>query len=218
MEKIEVMQDVLSANEYIAQENRKHFKKKGALVINIMSSPGSGKTSLIIETIKRLKDWKIVVIEGDVEGDVDAKKIEETGIPAIQINTSGACHLDARMIHKALQKMNDEKVDLVLIENVGNLICPTSYNLGEDYKVVILSLPEGEDKPLKYPRIFQVADLLVLNKIDMEGPADFNFKNFNKIINKVNPKLEMAPVSCKSGKGMDKWIDWIKGVHAKDQD
>ncbi len=210
MEKIEVMKDVLSANEYMAQQNKEFFKRNKTLVINIMSSPGSGKTSTIVRTIEKLNDYKILVIEGDVAGDIDAQKIDKTGTDVIQINTSGACHLDARMIHKALEKIKDSRYDLVLIENVGNLICPTSYNLGEDFKVVILSVPEGEDKPLKYPKIFQVTDLALINKIDMMSSADFNMANFKKIMDKVNPKLEIISISCKTGENIDKWVEWIK--------
>ena len=210
MEKIEVMQDVLSANEYMAQQNKEIFKKHNSLVLNIMSSPGSGKTSTIVKTINGLSDWKILVIEGDVAGDVDAKKIEKTGTDVIQINTSGACHLDARMIYQALDKVKNKKYDLVLIENVGNLICPTAYNLGEDYKIIILSIPEGEDKPLKYPRIFQIADLLLVNKIDMLSATDFDRLNLDNILAQVNPKLEKIIISCKTGEGVDEWIKWLK--------
>ena len=210
MEKIEVMQDVLSANDYMAKQNKELFKKHNSLVMNIMSSPGSGKTSTIVETIKKLADWKILVIEGDVAGDIDAKKIEQTGTDVIQINTSGACHLDARMIFQALEKVKDKKYDLVLIENVGNLICPTAYNLGEDYKIVILSVPEGVDKPLKYPKIFQIGDILLVNKIDMLSVADFDESEFKDILAQINPKLESISMSCKTGEGIDEWIKWIK--------
>ena len=178
-----------------------------------MSSPGSGKTSTIIQTINKLKDWKILVIEGDLAGDIDARKIEETGTAVIQINTSGTCHLDAGMVNKAVEKFKDEKFDLILLENVGNLICPTSYNLGEDKKVVILSIPEGEDKPLKYPKIFQIADLLLVNKVDMMSATDFNQDNLGKILNEVCPKLNLISISCKTGDGIDEWIEWIKNIH-----
>lgn len=210
MKKIEVMQDVLSANDLIAKENRDTFLKNNTLAINIMSSPGSGKTSTILQTIKHLPDWKILVIEGDVAGDIDAKKIEKTGTDVIQINTSGACHLDARMIHKALNNLEKQKYDLVLIENVGNLICPTSYDLGESKKIVILSVPEGEDKPLKYPKIFQIADLLLVNKIDMLSVADFNQSDFIKILEDINPTLNTIEISSKTGEGIKKWTEWLK--------
>lgn len=211
MKKIEVMHDVLSANDYVAKQNKEFFQNKGSMVINIMSSPGSGKTSFIVETIKQLNDLDILVIEGDVEGDVDAQTIEKTGKKAVQINTSGACHLDASMIHQAVSTFQDTKLDLVMIENVGNLICTTSYDLGEDYKIAILSTPEGEDKPLKYPRMFQIADLLIINKIDMMEASGFNLERFKYIINKINPKLEYIQISCRTGDGLKNWTDWIKG-------
>ncbi len=209
MKKINVMKEVLSSNELIALQNREYFKKNNTLVLNIMSSPGSGKTSLILETIKRLPDYKILVIEGDVAGDIDAKKIEKSGTDVFQINTYDSCHLNASMINTIVNKIK-VKYDLVLIENVGNLICPVEYNLGENYKVVILSIPEGEDKPVKYPKIFEKADLLLINKIDLIDYSDFDFNKLNETLKKLNKGLKTLRLSCKKSAGFEELIKWIK--------
>jgi len=209
MKKINVMQDVLSSNDLTALQNREYFNKNKTLVLNIMSSPGSGKTSVILETIKRLNGLKILVIEGDVAGDIDAKKIEKSGTDAFQINTYDSCHLNASMINKVIRKIK-VKYDLILIENVGNLICPVEYNLGENYKIVILSIPEGEDKPVKYPKIFEKSDLLLINKIDLLDYSDFDFEKLDETLKKLNKNMKAVKLSCKKSTGFEDWIKWIK--------
>ncbi|MBN2544527.1 MAG: hydrogenase nickel incorporation protein HypB [Spirochaetes bacterium] len=209
MKKINVMQDVLSSNEIIALKNHEYFKKNNTIVFNIMSSPGSGKTSVILETIKKLFNYKILVIEGDIAGDIDAKKIEKSGTDVYQINTFDSCHLNASMINTVIQKIK-KRYDLILIENVGNLICPVEYNLGEDYKIVILSVPEGHDKPVKYPKIFEKANLLLINKIDLMDFSDFDFKKLNETLKKLNKNLQPVKISCKKSLGIEEWINWIK--------
>lgn len=209
MKKINVMQDVLSSNEIIALKNHEYFKKNNTIVFNIMSSPGSGKTSVILETIKKLFNYKILVIEGDIAGDIDAKKIEKSGTDVYQINTFDSCHLNASMINTVIQKIK-KRYDLILIENVGNLICPVEYNLGEDYKIVILSVPEGHDKPIKYPKIFEKANLLLINKIDLMDFSDFDFKKLNETLKKLNKNLQPVKISCKKSLGIEEWINWIK--------
>lgn len=209
MKKVDVQRQILTANDYVAEQNKEFFNHINATVLNIMASPGAGKTSVILQTIKNLPDLNILVIEGDIAGDIDARKVEELGVPAIQINTGGGCHLNASMIQAAIERFPEKIIDLVLIENVGNLICPAQFNLGEDFKVVILSVPEGHDKPLKYPIIFQNANLVLLNKIDLLSLSDFDMTEFTNYVKRVNPEVEIIRVSCKTGEGIDKWIECV---------
>ena len=210
---ITVGEKILGANEEKAKVNKKRLDKHGILTINIMSSPGAGKTSLILSTIKHLrKKARIAVIEGDVASSVDAEKVNALGIPVVQINTAGGCHLDAFMVEPALDNLPLEKVDLLFIENVGNLICPNNFALGEDIKLMIASLPEGDDKPYKYPAMFADTDVVLLNKTDLEPYLDFNTNAFKKVVTGLNPDVIIFPVSCKSGAGLEAWFAWLESV------
>lgn len=208
--KVEIVKDILSANEQIAQENRRLFDEKGVFVLNVMAAPGAGKTSLIERTIEALRDrLRIGVIEGDVASTIDADRIARLGVPVVQINTGGACHLDANMVRVALPRLPLDETDLLLIENVGNLICPTSFALGEHLKVMIASTPEGDDKPYKYPGMFSVVDVLALNKVDLLPLLEFDLDYFRRGVEALNPDVAFFPVSCKTGKGVQEWIDWL---------
>ncbi len=208
---IKVLQNILSANDAIARRNQERLDKHGILAINVMSSPGSGKTSLILQTIKKLKEKnRIAVIEGDVASRVDADKVHQHGVPVIQINTAGGCHLDADMTENALDNLPLAETDLLLIENVGNLICPAEFALGEHKKVMLLSMPEGDDKPHKYPLMFTETDVVLVNKIDLLPYLDFNMGAFNKTVTGLNPKVKIFPVSCKTGEGLEAWFSWLQ--------
>jgi len=209
---IKLQQNILAANDKLAAELKEIFENKGIYVINLMASPGAGKTSFILQTIEALKDdLNIAVIEGDIASKVDAEKVREHGVAAIQINTGGACHLDANMIRGALDVLDLDEIDLLIIENVGNLVCPVEFNLGETVKIVILSVPEGDDKPIKYPRIFIESEVLVLNKIDLLDYVDFNSESLENILNGLNPAINIFKVSCKYASGIDEWVSWLKG-------
>ena len=208
--KIEVLKGITSANDAIAAQNRQILDKHKILTLNLMSSPGAGKTSLILQTIDRLKnELKLAVIEGDVASKIDADKIDKQGIPVVQINTGAACSLEAQMITPALDKLPLENIDLLFIENVGNLICPAEFALGEHKKVVISSIPEGDDKPTKYPLMFTEADAVVINKLDLLPHLEFDLTGFCKTIEGLNPKVKIFEVSCKTGAGIDAWCSWI---------
>lgn len=210
---ITVGEDILGANEEKARANKKRLHSHGVLTVDIMSSPGAGKTSLILSTIKSVKEKvRIAVIEGDVASSVDADKINEMGIPVVQINTAGGCHLDANMVESALNGLPLENTDLLLIENVGNLICPNAFTLGEDKRVMISSMPEGDDKPYKYPAMFADSDVVLLNKIDLQPHLDFNVEDFKKTVTGLNPDVIFFPISCKTGQGMDAWLDWLESA------
>jgi hydrogenase nickel incorporation protein HypB len=208
---ITIAEDILGANEEKAQNNQNWLDKHGILAINIMSSPGAGKTSLILSTINRLKqNVRMAVIEGDVASSMDAEKVNEQGVAAVQINTAGGCHLDANMIENALNNLPLNKTDLLFIENVGNLICPVEFALGEHKRAMILSLPEGDDKPYKYPAMFADADVVLLNKIDLLPHLDFNIDAFQKAVTGLNPKGRIFPISCQTGEGLDAWFSWLE--------
>ena len=210
---ITVGEDILGANEEKARANKKRLDSHGVLTIDIMSSPGAGKTSLILSTIKHMKEkTRIAVIEGDVASSVDADKINEMGIPVVQINTAGGCHLDANMVESALNGLPLENTDLLLIENVGNLICPNAFALGEDKRVMISSMPEGDDKPYKYPAMFADSDVVLLNKIDLQPHLDFNVDDFKKTVTGLNPDVIIFSVSCKTGVGMEAWFAWLESA------
>lgn len=210
---IKLLTKVLEVNENIAKENRLLFKTKGVFTINLMGAPGSGKTSLIEKTVILLKDRiSIGVIVGDISGSIDAKRIASYKIPVVQINTEnigGQCHLDANMVKQASSSLPLEKINVLFIENVGNLICPAEFELGENKKVVLASVPEGDDKPLKYPVLFQIADLIVLNKMDLIDKCEFQVMRFQKNIRKINPKVQVFKVSTKTGEGISQWINWL---------
>jgi len=207
---IKVLKDILGANEQIAERNRRLLDSKGVFAINVMSSPGAGKTSLILETIRRLKGKvRIGVIEGDVSSSLDAEKVGKKKVPVIQINTGGECHLDANMTSRALDNLALDDIELLLIENVGNLICTAEFQLGEHKKVVILSVPEGDDKPYKYPLMFHVADVVLVNKIDLLPYLKFDMEGFSKAVRGINQKVEIFPISCTTHQGMEKWVSWV---------
>jgi hydrogenase nickel incorporation protein HypB len=213
MKKIEVIQNVLEANETIANRNQQLLDKHKVFVINIMSAPGAGKTSLILQTLTRLKGrLNIAVIEGDVASKVDAEKVQGKAKAVVQINTGNmpeSCSLMAAMIESALKDMPLDNMDLILIENVGNLICPAEFTLGEHKRVVISSLPEGDDKPIKYPLIFIDADAVIINKMDLLPHVDFDIAAFRRSITGLNPKVEVFELSCKTSEGIEKWCSWI---------
>lgn len=213
MKKIEVIQNVLEANETVARRNRQLLDKHKVFAINIMSAPGAGKTSLILQTLAGLKGkLNIGVIEGDVASTVDAEKVQSKARAVVQINTGNmpeSCSLMAAMIESALKDMPLEDIDLILIENVGNLICPAEFALGEHKRVVISSLPEGDDKPTKYPLIFVDADAVIINKVDLLPHVDFDIAAFRLSITGLNPKVEIFELSSKTGEGIERWCSWI---------
>ena len=207
---IKVLKDILSANDQRAKENRELMDRNGIFAINITASPGAGKTSLIMETIRQLKaKTKIGVIEGDVSSSIDAETVAKEGIPVVQINTGGTCHLDATMLSNAFDNLPLQQIDLLFIENVGNLICPASFALGEDRNVLVASVPEGDDKPHKYPVMFSNADLVVLNKIDLLPHVDFDLQAFCEAVRGLNEKAHILEISCKTGQGTDRWVAWL---------
>ncbi len=208
--KIEVVENVLKYNKDQAEKNRDLFKRKNILVLNLLSSPGAGKTSLIIETIKKLKSKKTIgVIEGDISSTYDAEKIKEYTDDVVQINTGGSCHLNATMLSQALEKMDLDKLDIIIIENVGNLICPVGFDLGEDYKIVMSSVNEGDDKPVKYPPVFIKSDLILLNKMDLLEISDFKLDFFQDKVAELNPTGRIIKFSCKTGNRLQEWTGWI---------
>jgi len=207
---IKVLKDILNANEQIAGRNRQLLDSKGVFAVNLMSSPGAGKTSLILETIRKLKGKTgIGVIEGDISSSLDAETIGKEGVPVIQINTGGTCHLDANMLSSALSNVPLEDIELLLIENVGNLVCPASFTLGEHKKVVIASIPEGDDKPFKYPLMFDIADAVLINKIDLLPYLKFDTQAFSQAIRGINKKIETFQISCTTGQGIQEWVSWL---------
>lgn len=211
--KVKVVTHILEANDRIAAENRKLFHESRVYVINIMSAPGAGKTSLIERTITELSSkLKIGVIEGDIAGTDDAKRIASLGIPVVQINTGGACHLDANMINEVLIDLPLKDLDLLIIENVGNLVCPAEFKVGEDIKVMLLSIAEGDDKPLKYPLMFQESSALILNKIDLLPFTNASIEKIRKNSLSLNKKLKIFEVSCRTGEGIDKWVKWLQSL------
>jgi len=208
--KISVVKNILEANQRIAEENRLRFSQNRVLVINLMSSPGAGKTSLLEKTIQSPKnDFRVGVVEGDIQSTYDAERIGQTGAPVVQINTGGACHLDSNMVQEALRNLEVSKLDLLFIENVGNLVCPAELNLGEDFKAMILSVAEGDDKPLKYPLMFHESKILLINKIDLLPFCECNPDLIEERARKINPGLVIFRISCRTGKGLDHWTDWL---------
>jgi len=205
-----IFKKVLEKNDHQAEENRRHFEEHGVFAINLMSSPGAGKTSLLERTIELMKDLRIGVIEGDLETDRYAQRIRAKGAPAVQISTGSACHLDAFMVHKGIHDLPLEELDLVFIENVGNLVCPASYDVGAHMNVVLLSVVEGDDKPEKYPVMFKGAQLMVITKIDLLPFVDFNIERAINSARKVNPHMDIIRLSAKTGEGMEDWLDYIR--------
>ena len=211
---VQIEQDILGKNNEYANANRTLFSAKGMLTLNLVSSPGSGKTTLLTRTLNDLKqEQKLYVIEGDQETSNDADRIRETGVQAIQINTGKGCHLDAHQIGHAVEHLTPEAQSVLFIENVGNLVCPAAFDLGEAHKVAILSITEGEDKPIKYPDMFHAADLLLLNKIDLLPYLDFDIDKCIEYAKRVNPRIQVLQVSATTGEGMQDWYQWIKLAH-----
>jgi len=214
--KVAVVKNILEANRRIAEENRQAFDEKGLLAINLMSSPGAGKTTLLEKTIRLLKDeYKVGVVEGDIQSTYDAERIGKTGAPVVQINTGGACHLDSNMIREALQTLELRTLNLLFIENVGNLVCPAEFQLGEHFKAMILSVAEGDDKPLKYPLMFQESRVLLINKIDLLPFCDCDVNLMEERARAINPSLRIFRVSCRTGEGLEDWISWLRGEMSK---
>lgn len=209
--KISVVKNILEANDRIAQDNRALFDEKGLMVINLMSSPGAGKTSLLEKTIDALKeDIRIGVIEGDIQSSQDAERIAQKGIPVVQINTGGACHLDGNMIRETFQEFDFDALDLLVVENVGNLVCPAEFKVGEDFKAMILSVTEGDDKPSKYPLMFRESKVLLINKIDLLPYVDSSIELIREEALKINPHLTLFEISCTTGEGLKDWHTWLK--------
>jgi hydrogenase nickel incorporation protein HypB len=206
-----VERKVLEKNDAIAAANRARFAAAGLFVLNIVSSPGAGKTTLLEQTLERLKGRsRVGVIEGDVQTDLDARRVAEYGVPVVQIVTNGGCHLEANLVQRALDQLDLPALDLLIIENVGNLVCPANYDLGEAMKVVVLSTTEGEDKPLKYPGMFRNASVLVINKIDLLPYVDVDLEAIRRHARQINPDLRMFEVSCKTGAGLPDWCEWLE--------
>jgi hydrogenase nickel incorporation protein HypB len=209
--KINVVKNILDANEQMAAENKVFFEKRHIVAVNIMASPGAGKTSLILRTIEGLGE-PIAVIEGDIASTFDAEKVGATQVPVVQINTGGACHLDASMIKTSLKKLSIDKAKYLFIENVGNLVCPAEFVLGEKVRVLVASVPEGDDKPFKYPGMFSTVQAVVLNKMDVLPYIDFNVARFMEGVAAVNRGAPVFQVSCRTKEGLEDWIDWLKKI------
>ena len=209
--KISVVRNILEANDRIARQNRDLFNENGLLVINLMSSPGAGKTSLLEKSIDALKgDLRIGIIEGDIQSSQDAERIAKKGVPVVQINTGGACHLDGNMIRDTFGEFNFREIDLLVVENVGNLVCPAEFRVGEDFKVMILSVTEGDDKPAKYPLMFRESKVLLINKIDLLPYVDCSLEKIKEDSFKINPDLTIFRISCKTGEGLEDWYNWLR--------
>lgn len=208
---IEIKEGVLEKNNERADALRAHLKNENKILINLMSSPGSGKTSTLVRTIEALKDeYTIGVMEADIDSDVDAKTISQTGARVIQLHTGGMCHLDAAMTEQGLEAMGVEGLDLIFLENVGNLVCPAEFDTGATTNVMILSVPEGDDKPLKYPLMFSIVDVVLVNKMDVSEVFDFDLNRLKERVSKINPNAKVIAYSAKTGENVDEWIDWLR--------
>jgi hydrogenase nickel incorporation protein HypB len=208
--KVTIAQNILAANETIAQETQKMLTTHGIRAVNIMSSPGAGKTTLLERTIAQLRGrLSIGVIEGDIETSADAERIEAAGAETVQINTRGACHLEAHMIRDALTHLDFAHIDLLIIENIGNLVCPSAWDLGEDIRVVVVSTTEGDDKPAKYPQMFSASQIVVVNKLDLLPYVDYDLAKAKRQALAINPQLRIFETSCRTGEGLDAWCDWL---------
>jgi hydrogenase nickel incorporation protein HypB len=207
---IPIVEEILSANDRIAIDNRRLLDEQRVIAVNVMASPGAGKTSLILRSIEAFRgQLRVGVIEGDIAGHVDADKVAEAGAPVVQINTGGGCHLDAPQVQTALKQLPLDEIDLLFIENVGNLVCPTEFALGEHVKMMIANVPEGHDKPIKYPGMFTVVDALVLNKVDLMPHIDFDADAFRTAFRALNAHAPLFEVSCKTGQGIEAWVEWL---------
>lgn len=211
--KVPIVENILSANDQIAAENRRLFAQHGVFVLNVMAAPGAGKTSVIERTIEGLgSQVHAAVIEGDLASTIDADRLSRLGIPAVQINTGGVCHLDANMIRRALPELSLDDIDLLFLENVGNLVCPTAFALGEDLRVMISSTAEGDDKPYKYPGMFSAVDVLLLNKMDLLPLLDFDLDYFRRGVEALNPQVGYFTLSCRTGQGVAAWVAWLRAA------
>jgi hydrogenase nickel incorporation protein HypB len=214
--KVSVVQGILSANDQLAAENRQLLDRYGVCALNLMASPGGGKTSLILRTIEALHDrLRIGVIEGDIASTIDADRVAAASVPVVQINTGGQCHLDAPMVQRALAQLPLPDLDLIIIENVGNLICPVDFKLGEDLNVMIASAPEGDDKPYKYPGIFVAVNAVVINKVDLLPHVRFDVGAFRRLVTGMNPDVSIFEVSCETGQGIGDWTEWVVKQRAR---
>lgn len=215
MTKVQVVERILSANDQIAAENRARLDARGVVAINIMASPGAGKTSLILRTVGALRGrLRVGVVEGDIASRVDADKVAAAGVPVVQINTGGQCHLDAPMVGRALDELPLGELDVLFVENVGNLVCPSGFRLGQRWDVVVSSTSEGDDKPLKYPGIFTEADVVVVNKIDLQPYLDYDEAAFRQAVRALNADVPIFALSCKTGQGIADWAEWVVGTCA----
>ena len=209
--RVAVVEEILSANDQLAAANRARLDEAGVFGLNLMASPGAGKTSLITRTVEALREeLRIGAVDGDIATTLDADRIAALGVPAVQINTGGACHLDAAMVQSALPRLPLAELDLLIVENVGNLVCPASFQLGTHRSVLIASVPEGDDKPYKYPVMYRGVDVLVLNKMDVLEAFDFDVDYFRRGVEPLNPGLAFFPLSCKTGQGLEAWLDWLR--------
>ncbi|KOR25731.1 hydrogenase nickel incorporation protein HypB [Clostridium sp. L74] len=208
---LEIKQSVFENNDRQAELLRKELKKDGVFLLNLMSSPGSGKTTTLLRTIKALKDeMNIGILEADIDSEVDANKVSQSGVKVIQLHTGGMCHLDADMTKQGLKGLGTENIDLAVLENVGNLVCPAEFDTGASKNAMILSIPEGDDKPLKYPLMFSIVDVLLINKIDAKDYFEFDLEAVKSSVKKLNPNIKVIPISAKTGEGIEEWIDWIR--------
>jgi hydrogenase nickel incorporation protein HypB len=211
MKKVTVVEQILSANDHIADLNHERFESAGILALNLMASPGAGKTSLIEHTIRNLRgEFEVGVVDGDIATSIDADRAEAAGATAIQVNTGGECHLDAVMLQQAIDQMTLEQLNLLIVENVGNLICPASFKLGTHLSVLIASVPEGDDKPYKYPTMYRGVDVLVINKTDLLPYVDFDMDYFRAGVELLNEGLVTFPISCRTEQGLNDWLDWVR--------
>jgi hydrogenase nickel incorporation protein HypB len=211
-ERVAVVEKILSANDRLAEENRRRLDDGRVFGVNVMASPGAGKTSLIEQTMASLGGrWRVGVVDGDVATSIDADRAAAAGASAVQVNTGGECHLDAVMLHGALAEMDLTNLDLLIVENVGNLICPAGFQLGTHKSVLVASVPEGDDKPYKYPGMYRGVQALVINKIDLQPYVEFDMDYFRRGVEVLNPGLETFPLSCKTGEGLQAWVDWLEG-------
>jgi hydrogenase nickel incorporation protein HypB len=219
MPKVTIAQNILAANDTIAHEIQQSLAVRGIRTINIMSSPGAGKTTLLEKTIERLHGYRgqlgIGVIEGDVETSADAERIEAAGAETVQINTRGACHLEAHMIRDALAEIELARIELLFVENIGNLVCPATWNLGEDTRVVVVSTTEGDDKPAKYPQMFAASEVMIVNKLDLLPYVDYDVEKVKRHALAINPHLRIFEMSCRTGAGLDAWCDWLLNFAAE---
>lgn len=209
---VKVMKNILGANDEIAASNRELFRAKNICVVNLMGSPGSGKTTLLEKTLEKISGKvSVAVIEGDLFTARDAERIERLGVPVVQINTSGGCHLDAAMVKRAAESLELEKIQLLIVENVGNLVCPAEFDVGENFKATVLSITEGDDKPLKYPLIFKESAVVLLNKVDLLPYTNFSVETAREDLSTIHPGVEIIETSCTSGAGLDAWAAWLIG-------